>query len=191
MLDYIRDGAEIYRRSFAIIREEADLSAMPADLEKLAVRVAHASGMVDVIPDLRFSPGAGAAGRAALAAGCAIVCDGPMVANGVTRSRLPSDNRSVDVSNTDEPAWPQLLAGSVVAVGTSGETLEKILAGLSAGWPRPALILGFPAGFGGAAEAKAALAQNRFGVPFVVLTGTRGGSAMAAAAINALASERE
>jgi len=208
MIDYIRDGEEIYRRSFATIRAEADLSRVPADLEKLAVRVAHASGMVDVIDDLVFSPGAGAAGRRALAAGATILCDARMVAEGVTRSRLPADNAVVctlgdpavpalakRIGNTRSAAaldlWKPQLDGAVVAIGNAPTALFRLLEMLDEGAPMPALILGFPVGFIGAAESKAALAENSRGVPFVALKGRRGGSAMTAAAVNALASENE
>ncbi|MBM3537803.1 MAG: precorrin-8X methylmutase [Alphaproteobacteria bacterium] len=208
MIDYIRDGEEIYRRSFATIRAEANLSRVPADLEKLAVRVAHASGMVDVVDDLVFSRGAGSAGRHALAAGAPILCDARMVAEGVTRSRLPADNAVIcklgdpavpviakRISNTRSAAalelWKPLLAGAVVAIGNAPTALFRLLEMLDEGAPKPALILGFPVGFIGAAESKAALAENSRGVPFVALKGRRGGSAMTAAAINALASEKE
>ncbi len=208
MTDYLRDGDEIYRRSFAIIRAEADLRHIPADLEKLAVRVAHASGMVDAIGDLAFSPGAGAAGREALRAGAAILCDSRMVAEGITRTRLPADNTVLCtlrdpavpdlakvLGNTRSAAalelWRPLLAGSVVAIGNAPTALFRLLDMLDEGAPKPALILGFPVGFIGAAESKAALAENSRGVPFVILRGRRGGSAMTAAAVNALASEDE
>lgn len=208
MLDYIRDGQEIYRQSFATIRAEANLAAIPADLEKLAVRVIHACGMVDAIDDLRFSPGAGAAGRKALAAGAPILCDARMVAEGVTRARLPANNRVIctlaDASvperarvlgNTRSAAavelWLPDLAGSVVAIGNAPTALFHLLDLLDAGAPKPALILGFPVGFIGAAESKALLAADSRGVPFVALQGRRGGSAMAAAAVNALATEAE
>jgi len=181
VLDYIRDGAEIYRRSFSIIRAEADLSAVPADLEKLALRIAHASGMVDVIADLRASPGAGARGRAALADGAAIVCDSPALARGITRSRLPADNAVRLLSETEN------LAGTVLAVGSDPAIIE----GLATRQDRPALVLAFPVGFAGEAEAKAALAAGAGEIAFVTLLGTRGGTAMAAAAVNALATERE
>lgn len=208
MIDYIRDGDEIYRRSFATIRAEADLSRIPADLEKLAVRVAHASGMVDVIGDLLFSPGAGAAGRKALAVGAPILCDARMVAEGITRARLPADNAVIctlgdaavpalarKIGNTRSAAalelWKPHLAGSVVAIGNAPTALFRLLEMLDDGAPKPGLILGFPVGFIGAAESKAALAEDSRGVPFVALKGRRGGSAMTAAAINALATEAE
>jgi precorrin-8X/cobalt-precorrin-8 methylmutase len=208
MLDYIRDGQEIYRQSFATIRAEADLAAIPADLEKLAVRVIHACGMVDAIDDLRFSPGAGAAGREALAAGAPIFCDARMVAEGITRARLPANNRVIctladpsvperarALGNTRSAAavelWLPDLAGSVVAIGNAPTALFHLLDLIDAGAPKPALILGFPVGFIGAAESKAMLAADSRGVPFVALQGRRGGSAMAAAAVNALATEAE
>ena len=208
MIEYIRDGDEIYRRSFATIRAEANLSHVPADLEKLAVRVAHASGMVDVIDDLVSSPGAGTAGRQALAAGAPIFCDARMVAEGITRSRLPAKNEIVcTLSDASVPAiakrlgntrsaaalelWKSRLAGAVVAIGNAPTALFRLLEMLDEGGPKPALILGFPVGFIGAAESKAALAENSRGVPFVALKGRRGGSAMTAAAVNALASEIE
>jgi len=181
VLDYIRDGAEIYRRSFSIIREEADLSAVPADLEKLAVRVAHASGMVDVIPDLRASPRAGAIGRAALAAGAPILCDSVTVQRGITRSRLPADNVVTLLAEVDT------LDGAVIAIGSN----SAAIAAIRASGAHPALILAFPAGFDEAAPAKQALAESEAAIPFVTLLGTRGGTAMAAAAVNALATERE
>jgi precorrin-8X/cobalt-precorrin-8 methylmutase len=181
VLDYIRDGADIYARSFATIRAEADLAAVPPDLEKLAVRMIHASGMVDIVSDLAFSPGAGTTGRAALAAGAPILCDSPMVLKGITRARLPADNRAALL---DEGLQRD---GAVIAIGSDFAVIDAVLADEA----RPALILAFPAGFEGAAEAKARLAANERGLAFVTLRGTRGGTAMAAAAINALAHERE
>lgn len=171
MIDYIRDGQAIYRQSFATIRAEANLAGIPADLEKLAVRVIHACGMIDVVDDLRFSPGAGAAGRAALAAGAAILCDARMVAEGVTRSRLPAANRVICTLNeADVPAlatelgntrsavalehWREHLEGSVVVIGNAPTALFYLLEMLDAGAPKPALILGFPVGFVGAAESR-------------------------------------
>ncbi|NIF67888.1 precorrin-8X methylmutase [Burkholderia sp. Cy-647] len=208
MLDYLRDGQEIYRQSFATIRAEADLSAIPADLEKLAVRVIHACGMVDIVADLRFSAGAGQAGRDALAAGAPILCDARMVAEGITRTRLPAANPvrctlgeaevpalAAQLGNTRSAAalelWRPWLAGSVVVIGNAPTALFHLLDMLDAGAPKPALILGFPVGFIGAAESKAALAADSRGVPYVVVNGRRGGSAMAAAAVNALATEVE
>lgn len=208
MSDYIRDGQAIYDRSFAIIRAEADLSRIPADLEKLAVRVAHASGMVDVVNDLVFSNNAGIAGRDALLGGAPIICDARMVAEGVTRARLPANNPVICTLN--DPSVPELaqklgntrsaaalelwlphLAGSVVSIGNAPTALFRLLEMIDQGAPKPALIIGMPVGFVGAAESKDALAENSRGIPFVIVRGRRGGSAMAAAAINALASERE
>ncbi|MBF7142018.1 MULTISPECIES: precorrin-8X methylmutase [Pseudomonas] len=208
MIDYIRDGQAIYRNSFAIIRAEADLSHIPADLEKLAVRVIHACGMVDVVQDLQFSPGAGTAGRQAIAAGAPILCDAHMVAEGVTRARLPANNPVIctlkdervpgmakELGNTRSAValelWRPLLEGSVVVIGNAPTALFHLLDMIDAGAPRPALILGFPVGFVGAAESKAMLAADSRGIPFVVVNGRRGGSAMAAAAVNALATEVE
>ena len=205
---YERDGAEIYRRSFETIRGEADLTLVPDDLEKLAVRIIHSCGMVDVTADLRFSAGAGSAGRAALAAGAPILADAHMVADGVTRSRLPAGNDVIctlgdarvpelaAVMATTRSAaavdlWVPHLDGAVVAVGNAPTALWRILELLDGGAPRPALILGFPVGFVGAAESKEALVEAGHGVPYVTVLGRRGGSAMAAAAVNALATERE
>ncbi|HLI43990.1 MAG TPA: precorrin-8X methylmutase [Acidimicrobiales bacterium] len=206
--DYERDGAEIYRRSFETIRAEADLGSIPGDLEKLAVRVVHSCGMVDVVRELRFSPGAGERGRDALAAGAPVLADSRMVAEGITRRRLPAANEVVCTLNDSEVAamaeamgttraaaavdlWLPRLGGAVVAIGNAPTALWRLLELLDAGAPRPALILGFPVGFVGAAESKQALAEEAHGVPFVTLLGRRGGSAMAAAAVNALAAERE
>ena len=208
MLDYIRDGQEIYRRSFATIRAEADLSAIPPDMEKLAVRVIHACGMVNIVSDLAFSPGAGAAGRAALQAGAPILCDARMVAEGITRPRLPKNNRVIctlhddgvpdlakTLGNTRSAAalehWREHLEGSVVVIGNAPTALFYLLEMLDAGAPKPALIIGMPVGFIGAAESKDALAADSRGVPYVVVRGRRGGSAMAVAAVNALATEVE
>ena len=208
MIDYIRDGQEIYRNSFAIIRAEAKLDSIPADLEKLAVRVIHACGMVDAIEDLRFSPGAGKAGRDALAAGAPILCDARMVLEGVTRTRLPANNQVICTLKEDGVAemaqekgntrsavalelWRPYLEGSVVVIGNAPTALFYLLEMIDAGAPKPALILGFPVGFVGAAESKAMLAADSRGVPIVIMQGRRGGSAMAAAAVNALATEIE
>jgi len=208
MTDYIRDGQAIYDRSFAIIRTEADLSRIPADLEKLAVRVAHASGIVDIVEDIVFSEGAGQAGRDALLNGAPILCDVRMVAEGITRSRLPANNDVIctlndpsvpelakKIGNTRSAAaldlWLPHLEGSVVAIGNAPTALFRLFEMLDNGAPKPALIIGMPVGFVGAAESKDELAENSRGVPFVIVRGRRGGSAMTAAAVNALASERE
>ncbi len=206
--DYIRDGAAIYRESFAIIRAEADLSALPADLAAVAVRIIHACGMVDAAGELMFSPDVGAAARAALRAGAPILCDSEMVAHGITRARLPADNAVVctlrdprvpalaeAIGNTRSAAalelWRAQLEGAVVAIGNAPTALFRLLEMLAEGAPRPAAILGFPVGFVGAAESKQALAEVPHGIPFLAIRGRRGGSAMAAGAVNALASDSE
>ena len=208
LYDYIRDGAAIYRQSFATIRAEADLSAIPDDLKPVAVRVIHACGMVDAAGDLLFSADVGAAARAALRSGAPILCDSEMVAHGVTRARLPADNPvtctlrdpavpdlAKSIGNTRSAAaldlWGDRLGGSVVAIGNAPTALFYLLEMLAAGAPKPVAILGFPVGFVGAMESKEALAENPFGVPYLAIRGRRGGSAMAAAAVNALASDVE
>jgi precorrin-8X/cobalt-precorrin-8 methylmutase len=205
--DYIRDGAEIYKNSFAIIRREADLGRFSREEERVAVRVIHASGMVEITPDLFFSPGAAQAGIAALAAGAPILCDANMVAHGVTRARLPANNQVIctladprvaelarEMGTTRTAAameyWRPHLAGAVVAFGNAPTALFHLLEMLDAGAPRPALILAMPVGFVGASESKeAAIADGR--IPVIAMRGRKGGSAMAAAAINALGSEKE
>lgn len=204
---YEKDGAAIYRRSFAIIRAEADLARFAPEEETVAVRVIHACGMVEIAPDIVFSPGAAAAGRAALAAGAPILCDAQMVAHGVTRARLPANNEVIcTLSDPAVPAladklgttrtaaamalWRDKLAGAVVAIGNAPTALFRLLEMLDAGAPRPAVVIGMPVGFVGAAESKEALlADGR--VPCVIVRGRKGGSAMTAAAVNALASDRE
>jgi precorrin-8X/cobalt-precorrin-8 methylmutase len=201
--DYLRDPAEITRRSFEILEAEADLAGLPADIAQLARRLIHASGMTDIAADVAWSEGAVAAGRAALAAGAPIVCDVAMVAAGVAAARLPAQNdihvavvepgaaaRAVAEGTTRCAAGMEALAGrlvgAVVAVGNAPTALFRLLELVEEGAPKPALVLGFPVGFVGAAESKAALAANRLGLSFVTLMGRRGGSAMAAAAVNAL-----
>lgn len=203
MLDYNRDGAAIYRESFATIRAETQLARFPADLEPLAVRVVHACGMPDAADDLLFSADAGLAGRRALAAGAPVLCDSRMVAEGVIRTRLPAQNPILctlndprvpalaqQLGNTRSAAalelWRAQLAGALVVIGNAPTALFRLLELLDEGCPRPALILGFAVGFVGAAESKAALAEDSRGVPYVTIRGRRGGSAMAAAAVNAL-----
>ena len=205
---YITDGAEIYRRSFATIRAETDLSKVPADIEQVVVRMIHACGMVDLVDDVEFSDDFGRAGRRALAAGAPILTDSNMVANGVTRSRLPADNRVVcrisdpglaaraTAAATTRAAiavddWRPELSGAVVAIGNAPTALFRLLELLGEPGPRPAAIVGIPVGFVGAAESKAALAGGAGGVPWITVHGRRGGSAMAAAALNALASTKE
>ena len=203
---YVRDGAEIYRRSFATIRAEADLDRLPADLRPVAVRMIHACGQVDLVDDLASSPGIVAAGRAALRAGAPILCDAEMVASGVTRARLPAGNDVVctlrdprvpglarDLGTTRSAAalelWGERLAGAVVAIGNAPTALFHLLDLLDAGAPRPAAVLGIPVGFIGAAESKEALAESD--LEFLVVHGRRGGSAITAAAVNAQADQRE
>jgi precorrin isomerase len=207
-LNYVRDGAEIYRQSFATIRSEAQLDTLPADFNAVAVRLIHACGMIDIVSDLDYSIDAVRVGRTALANGAPILCDARMVANGVTRARLPVDNQVIctlpdpqvpdlaaQLENTRSAAalelWRPYLAGAVVAIGNAPTALFRLLEMLDEGAPKPALILGFPVGFVGAIESKAALAADSRGIPFLTIHGRRGGSAMAAAAVNALAMERE
>ncbi len=205
--DYIRDGAAIYKNSFAIIRREADLARFDALEERVAVRVIHASGMVEIAPELYFSYHAAQAGIAALAAGAPILCDANMVAHGVTRARLPKDNEVIctladprvaelarEMNTTRTAAamefWRPRLAGAVVAFGNAPTALFHLLEMLDAGAPAPALIVAMPVGFVGAAESKeGAIADGR--IPVIAMRGRKGGSAMAAAAINALASDKE
>lgn len=205
---YVRDGAEIYRRSFAIIRAEADLAAIPPSAEPLAVRMIHACGMTDLPADIRCSDDVVPAGRAALEAGAPILCDARMVADGVTRTRLPAGNDVIctlgepgvadlaaSMGTTRSAAamehWLPRLGGAVVAIGNAPTSLFRLFELLDAGAPKPAAIVGIPVGFVGAAESKAALAAHPRGIPFVTVLGRRGGSAMTAAAVNAIAQERE
>jgi precorrin-8X/cobalt-precorrin-8 methylmutase len=202
-LDYLRDPAEIYRRSFSAIRAATDLASVPATLHALVLRIVHASGMPDIVSELRFSGDAAEAGRYALEAGARIHCDARMVGEGIMRARLPRQNTVV--VTTDAPSAEarakreattraaagialhrDMLAGSIVAIGNAPTALFRLLEEIDRGAARPALILGFPVGFIGATESKAELARDSRGVPFVTLLGRRGGSAMAAAAVNAL-----
>lgn len=206
--DYIRDGAEIYRRSFATIRSEADLSGYDPFEERVAVRMIHAAGQVDLTKDIAFSPGSAAAGIAALEAGAPILTDVQMVASGVTRRRLPADNDVVCLLS--DPAVPALAAqwgttrtaaavelwrgrldGAVVAIGNAPTALFHLLERLREWEERPALVVGIPVGFIGAAESKEALAENDLGLPYLVVHGRRGGSAITCGALNALASSDE
>lgn len=208
MIDYIRNGDDIYRQSFALIRAEANLEQLPEDLAHVAVRLIHACGMTDIVEDLQASEDAVRAGRGALRGGAPILCDSQMVANGITRKRLPANNPVICTLNESEvpemarrientrsaaaiALWMPHLENAVVAIGNAPTALFYLLEGLDRGFPKPAVILGFPVGFVGAAESKAELAANSRGVPFMTLQGRRGGSAIAAAAVNALAKENE
>jgi precorrin-8X/cobalt-precorrin-8 methylmutase len=207
-LRYERDPHEIYRQSFATIRANARLDLLPADLHDVAIRLVHSCGMTDVPNRLAWSADVAASARAALAAGAPILCDSEMVAGGIVRARLPAGNPVICTLN--DPATPGLaealgntrsaaavelwrdhLKGAIVAVGNAPTALFHLLELLDDGWPEPAAIIGFPVGFVGAAESKAELAANPRGVPFLTLRGRRGGSAMAAAVVNALAAGLE
>jgi precorrin isomerase len=207
-LNYIRNGEEIYRQSFAIIRAEANLSTLSPELAVVAVRMIHACGMTDLVADLEATPSAVSIARLALINGASILCDSEMVAKGIIRSRLPANNQIVctltdpqvpeiahRLGNTRSAAalelWRENLENSLVAIGNAPTALFYLLEMLDAGAPKPAVILGFPVGFVGAAESKAALAADSRGVPFITLHGRRGGSAIATAAVNALAKEQE
>jgi precorrin-8X/cobalt-precorrin-8 methylmutase len=201
---YIRDPAEIYRQSFATIEREADLSSLPESLRPLAVRLIHACGMIDIVGDCAFSNDAAESGRRALEVGAPIFCDVEMVRHGIIGRRLPAGNELVCMLNDPRvPAmaertgttrsaaqvdlWTERLGGSVIAIGNAPTALFRLLELIDDGAPKPALIIGMPVGFVGAAESKAELAADPRGVPFVTVRGRRGGSAMAAAAVNALA----
>lgn len=204
MRPYEKNPAAIYAQSFATVRAEARLDRFPADLHPLITRLIHACGMVEVADRIAFSPDACALGRTALAQGAPILCDCEMVAAGIIRRALPAENRVVvtlndaavpglaaEIGNTRSAAavhlWADHLDGAVVAIGNAPTALFHLLELIDAGFPRPAVILGFPVGFVGAAESKAELATDPRGAAFVTLRGRRGGSAMAAAAVNALA----
>jgi precorrin-8X/cobalt-precorrin-8 methylmutase len=204
--DYIRDGTEIYRRSFAIIRAEADLGRFPADVARVVVRMIHACGMTDLPADVGYSDGVVRAARAALLGGAPVLCDAQMVASGITRRRLPAGNEVVCA--LDDPAVPGLarrlgttrsaaaldlwgprLSGAVVAIGNAPTALFRLLELVADGAGKPAAVFGIPVGFVGAAESKQALASS--GLEHLVVHGRRGGSAMTVAAVNAVASEDE
>jgi precorrin-8X/cobalt-precorrin-8 methylmutase len=204
---YIRDGAEIYRNSFAIIRGEADLARFPGRAEKVAVRIIHACGVVEVARDIAMSPDLAEAAHLALSEGAPILCDAQMVAHGITRSRLPAGNDVIctlgdprvpalaeQIANTRSAAalelWRPHLQGAVVAIGNAPTALFHLLDMIDAGAPKPAEVIGVPVGFVGAAESKEALAAHG-GIPFLTVAGRMGGSAMAVAAVNALASDQE
>ncbi|WP_223568517.1 precorrin-8X methylmutase [Agrobacterium tumefaciens] len=202
--DYIRDGNAIYDRSFAIIREEADLSAFTEEQADIAIRMIHACGQVEAASHFRFSPDFVAAARGALRAGKPVLCDAEMVAHGVTRARLPADNDVIctlrdprtpeiaqKIGNTRSAAaldlWAEKLDGALVAIGNAPTALFYLLEMLEKGAPRPAAIIGMPVGFVGAAESKDALEASSLGIPYAIVKGRMGGSAMTAAAINAVA----
>jgi precorrin-8X/cobalt-precorrin-8 methylmutase len=206
MIDYVRDGASIYRQSFATIRAEADLDGLDAVLERTTVRMIHACGMVDLVDDVVASDGFGAAATAALRDGAPVLCDTAMVAAGITRARLPGANDVVctlpdpavpalaaELGTTRTAAamelWRDRLAGSLVVVGNAPTALFRLLELLAEGSPEPAAVVGVPVGFVGAGESKEALAASA--LEHLIVRGRRGGSAIAAAAVNALASEAE
>ncbi|WP_434441508.1 precorrin-8X methylmutase [Lentzea sp. E54] len=206
MTQYIKDGAEIYRQSFATIRAESDLTRFPDDVAKVVVRMIHACGMTDLPDDVAFSPNVVRDAREALRGGAPILCDANMVASGVTRRRLPKDNevlcylqdprtpqRAQEIGNTRSAAALELLAdrfdGAVIAIGNAPTALFHLIDLIEQGAPRPAAVLGIPVGFIGAKESKDALAATD--LEHLVVRGRRGGSAMTAAAINAIASEEE
>ncbi|MBD1548936.1 precorrin-8X methylmutase [Roseibium aggregatum] len=201
---YEHDPSAIYRQSFSTVRAEAALDRLPAAMEPVAIRLIHACGMTDIVTDLMFSDGAVQAGREALVKGAPLFTDVEMVAHGIIRSRLPAKNDVLctlndarvpslakDLGTTRSAAavelWRDRLEGAVVAIGNAPTALFHLLETIAAGGPKPAIVLGFPVGFVGAAESKQALAENPFSLPYIALNGRRGGSAMAAAAVNALA----
>ncbi len=206
MADYLRDPDEIYRRSFATIRGEADFATLPPDIADVAVRLIHACGMTDIVGDLAYRGDVAGAVRNALGNGAPVICDTRMTADGIIRDRLPAANDVVCEINAPETArialesgttrsaaavelWRPLLAGAVVAIGNAPTALFRLLEVIAEGAVPPAAILAFPVGFVGAAESKEALIESACGVPFLTLRGRRGGSALAAAAVNALAGE--
>jgi precorrin-8X/cobalt-precorrin-8 methylmutase len=206
MFEYEKDGAAIYRQSFATIRAEADLAGLPGDVARAVVRMIHACGQVDLVDDVAFSPAVVARARAALDAGAPVLCDAQMVAAGITRARLPRDNDVVctlgdprtprlaaELGTTRTAAalelWRDRLDGAVVAIGNAPTALFHLLEMVAAGAPRPAAVLGIPVGFVGAAESKEALAGSD--LEHLVVRGRRGGSAITAAAVNAIASDAE
>lgn len=202
--DYVKDGVEIYRRSFATIEAEADLGRVPVDLRPTAIRMVHASGQIDLVDDLAWSDGLYASATSALRGGAPILCDAKMVATGIIRSRLPKDNEIVCLLGDDRlpglaatlgttktaaavELWRPMLPGSVVAIGNAPTALFHLLEVVAAEPDlRPAAVLGIPVGFVGAAESKHALADNPFGLDYLVVHGRRGGSAVTVAAVNGL-----
>jgi precorrin-8X/cobalt-precorrin-8 methylmutase len=208
VLDYIRDAAEIYRQSFATIRAEADLARFPDDVAGVVVRLIHTCGQVDVTEHVAYTDDVVTRARAALDAGAPVLCDSSMVAAGITRSRLPADNEVVSLvadpgaadlaarlgstrSAAGVDLWADRLGGAVLAIGNAPTALFRLLELIDDGAPVPAAVLGGPVGFVGSAQSKQELIDRPRGMSYLVVTGRRGGSAMAAAAVNAIASERE
>jgi precorrin-8X/cobalt-precorrin-8 methylmutase len=208
VLDYTRDAAEIYRQSFATIRAEANLDGFPADVSRVVVRLIHTCGQVDVAEHVAYTDNVVTATRAALDSGAPVLCDSSMVAAGITRARLPVDNEVVSLVADARAAelaarrettrsaaavelWADRLAGAVVAIGNAPTALFRLLELIDEGAPAPASILGGPVGFVGSAQSKQELIDRPRGMAYLVVTGRRGGSAMAAAAVNAIASEHE
>ena len=204
MRPYERDPKAIYAASFATVRAEARLDRFPADLQPLVTRLIHSCGMVEIADRPAYSPDVAATAHAALKSGAPILCDCEMVGAGIIRRYLPAGNEVIvtlndpataplatEIGNTRSAAagrlWKDRLEGAVVAIGNAPTALFHLLEVIDEGWPRPAAILGFPVGFIGAAESKAELAANPRGIPFIALKGRKGGSAMASAAVNALA----
>ena len=207
--DYLRDPKAIYRQSFATIRREADLSNFPEDIANIAVRLIHACGMTDIVNDIIYSPDAASSAREALKQGAPVLCDARMVAEGIISSRLPANNEvlcwnkhpectplankmGTTLSAAAVEFWRPQLAGAIVVVGNAPTTLFRLLEVLAEGVEPPAVIFGFPVGFVGAAESKDLLINKcRKSIPFMTLSGRRGGSAIAAAAVNAVAKHTE
>ena len=208
MLDYTRDAAEIYRQSFSMIRDEADLARFPDDVSRVVVRLIHTCGQVDVAEHVAFTPDVAVSAHRALAEGAPVLCDSSMVAAGITRSRLPADNEVVSLVADPRAAdlaarlgstrsaagvdlWAERLGGAVVAIGNAPTALFRLLELLDEGAPVPAAVLGGPVGFVGSTQSKDELIERPRGMEYLVVRGRRGGSAMAAAAVNAVATERE
>lgn len=208
MLDYIRDAAEIYRQSFATIRAEANLDGLPADVARVVVRLIHTCGQVDLPEQVAYTDGVVAGAHAALAAGAPILCDSSMVAAGITAARLPAGNEVVSLVADPRAAelarqlgttrsaagvqlWSDRMPGAVLAIGNAPTALFRLLELIDEGMAAPAAVLGGPVGFVGSAQSKDELVNDPRGMEYLVVRGRRGGSAIAAAAVNAIASERE
>lgn len=208
MLEYIRDAAEIYRESFATIRAEADLSQFPDDIARVVVRLIHTCGQVDLVEHIAFTPGVVRTAHHALLAGAPVLCDSSMVAAGITAARLPANNKVVSLVADPRAAdfaskhattrsaagveiWADHMAGAVVAIGNAPTALFRLLELIDDGVPAPAAVLGGPVGFVGSAQSKQELIDDPRGMEYLVVQGRRGGSAMAAAAVNSIASNRE